>query len=31
MTKKCMGCGVTLQNVDKQKDGYVDNIDKDIC
>lgn len=31
MNKKCIGCGITLQTEDKNKDGYVDDITKDIC
>lgn len=31
MIKKCSGCGVILQTVDKNKEGYIDNIEKDIC
>lgn len=31
MIKKCSGCGVVLQNVDTSKEGYVDDINKDIC
>lgn len=31
MIKKCLGCGVILQTVDTQKEGYVDNNYKDIC
>lgn len=28
---KCIGCGAILQNENKEKEGYVDNIDKDLC
>ncbi len=28
---KCIGCGVELQNVDKHKDGYVEDMDYVIC
>ncbi len=28
---KCIGCGVELQNVDKNKDGYVENLEFLIC
>lgn len=28
---KCIGCGAILQNENKEKDGYVDNIDKALC
>lgn len=31
MNKKCMGCGLTLQNVNKEEKGYTPNIDKDYC
>ena len=31
MTKKCIGCGIILQTVDRQKEGYVDDIEKNIC
>ena len=31
MDKKCSGCGITLQTKYKDKDGYVDNLDKDLC
>ena len=31
MTKKCTGCGITLQIEDKNKEGYVDDISKSIC
>jgi len=31
MIKKCLGCGVSLQNIDKNKEGYVDNTEKEIC
>ena len=31
MTKKCLGCGVILQTVDKEKEGYIDDIEKTIC
>lgn len=31
MIKKCQGCGIALQITDKEKEGYVDNINKDIC
>lgn len=31
MTKKCMGCGVLLQNHDKELVGYTPNLDKDYC
>ena len=28
---KGLGCGVELQNIDKNKDGYVSDLKKDIC
>ena len=31
MTKYCVGCGIILQTDDSQKEGYVDNLDKDLC
>ena len=31
MIEKCQGCGITLQNNDINKEGYVDNIEKEIC
>lgn len=31
MTKKCSGCGVLLQNDNINKEGYVDDLNKDIC
>lgn len=31
MTKKCLGCGIVLQTIDNQKEGYIDNIEKNIC
>ena len=31
MSKKCIGCGVVLQDKDKNLDGYVENIDYMIC
>ena len=32
MIKKCIGCGVVLQNSDEEKVGYVKDIDKmDLC
>ena len=31
MTKKCIGCGIELQTEDIKSEGYVDNIDKDVC
>ena len=31
MIKKCLGCGVILQTKEIETEGYVDNIDKDIC
>ena len=31
MTKKCLGCGVIIQDSNNNKEGYVDTLDKDIC
>lgn len=31
MTKSCDGCGIKLQNVDVLKDGYVLNLDNNLC
>lgn len=31
MIKKCLGCGVILQTTYTNKEGYVDNIDKEVC
>ena len=31
MIKKCIGCGITLQTADREKEGYVDNQEKEIC
>lgn len=31
MIKKCLGCGIILQTVDKNKEGYIDDKEKDIC
>ena len=31
MVKKCLGCGVTLQNIDKKKIGYVPDLKFKIC
>lgn len=28
---KCVGCGIELQNIDKCKDGYVDNLEYGLC
>ena len=28
---KCLGCGVVLQNTNPNKDGYVTDLEKDIC
>ena len=28
---KCVGCGVHLQNVDKNKDGYLENLEYNLC
>lgn len=31
MNKKCLGCGIVLQDFDKLADGYVSCLDKDLC
>lgn len=31
MIKKCLGCGVILQTDNTDREGYIDNIDKDVC
>lgn len=31
MTKKCLGCGVTLQVEDINKEGFVSDINRDVC
>ena len=31
MTKKCIGCGVTLQNTETQKAGYTPKIEGKYC
>jgi len=31
MNNKCIGCGIDLQNVDVNKDGYVSNNDHRLC
>lgn len=31
MTKKCLGCGVKLQDTDKQYLGYINNMDNNYC
>lgn len=31
MNKRCKGCGVILQNIDKDRDGFVTNLEKDLC
>ncbi len=31
MNKKCIGCGLTLQNSNKNEKGYTPNIDKEYC
>ncbi len=31
MSKKCLGCGIELQSSNPNLDGYVDDLDKDIC
>ena len=31
MNKKCIGCGILLQDTDKLMDGYVSNNDHRLC
>lgn len=31
MNKKCIGCGIELQDIDSTKEGYVVSIDDSIC
>lgn len=31
MIKKCMGCGVILQDIDMNKEGYTQDIENEIC
>lgn len=31
MSKKCLGCGVVLQDENLKKEGYTTNIENDIC
>ena len=31
MNKKCIGCGIILQNENIEKEGYVDDLEKEIC
>lgn len=31
MIKKCQGCGTPLQNTNQNAEGYVDELNKDIC
>lgn len=31
MIKRCRGCGIILQTTEEEKEGYVNDIDKDIC
>lgn len=31
MIKKCLGCGIKLQNIDCNSDGYIKDLSKDIC
>lgn len=31
MTKKCLGCGIILQTESKEKEGYICDINDDIC
>lgn len=28
---KCIGCGVVLQNIDENKIGYINSLNKDLC
>ena len=28
MSKKCLGCGIELQDIDETKDGYVEDLIK---
>ena len=28
---KCLGCGAILQNTDKDKEGYVKDLNKTLC
>ena len=29
MIKKCSGCGIVLQDIDSNKEGYVDDLNKE--
>ena len=31
MSKRCLGCGIELQDFDATSDGYVEDLEKDIC
>ena len=31
MIKKCSGCGVILQDIDINKEGYIQDIENEIC
>ncbi len=31
MNKKCLGCGIELQNTNPDNDGYVEDLGKNIC
>ena len=31
MIKKCMGCGIKLQNTDKSKSGYINDLNNNLC
>lgn len=31
MNKKCIGCGISLQNEDKNREGYISNEDSSLC
>ena len=28
---KCIGCGIKLQNTEKYKDGYVEDLSHELC
>lgn len=31
MSKRCLGCGIELQDFDATRDGYIEDLDNDIC
>ena len=31
MIKKCLGCGINLQTKDKEKEGYTEDLNNEIC